>query len=326
MRIATLSFLVTLGACQDYNFSDGPQIDHTPVGYQPEDESVTDVLRQRDPVDQVDVLWVIDNSCSMQDDQDELTAAFPEFMNFFIGLSDLDYHIGVVSTDMYDSGEGMGQLREADGYRWIDRNVPDPIPYFDIMANMGTNGSGDEMGRAGAYHALETQREDVNAGFIRDDAFLSVVVISDEDDSSDMDGVDSDLFIDFMDNFKREPGMVSYSTIVGPTPDGCTSADAGYGYEAVQKSIGGVFWSICDNQWDRLLEELAMAAAGMKQEFYLTRQPIVDTLKVEVHESGVISDFDLDRDYVYDAERNSIRFLDYVPQPYAEVIVSYDVE
>jgi len=325
MRICTLS-LIFLGACQDYSFTSAPDIEPEPVGITIGDETVTDVLRQRDPVDQVDVLWVIDNSCSMQDDQDELTAAFPEFMNFFMGLVDLDYHIGVVSTDMYDTGDGMGQLREADGYRWLDREVPDPIPYFDIMANMGTNGSGDEMGRAGAFHALETQSDGVNDGFLRDDAFLSVVVISDEDDSSDMDGVDADLFIDFMDNIKTEPGMVSYSTIVGPTPDGCTSADAGYGYEAVQQAIGGVFWSICDNQWDRLLEELAMAAAGMKHEFFLKRQPIVDTLQVEVHEAGVISDFDLGRDYEYVAERNSILFLDYVPQPYAEIIVTYEVE
>ena len=325
MRIAPL-FLLVLAACQEYDFTDGPVVLDAPIGYAPADESVTDVLRQRDPVDEVDVLWVIDNSCSMQDDQDALTDAFPEFMDFFIGLSDLDYHIGVVSTDMYDTGDGQGQLREADGYRWIDRNVPDPIPYFTIMAAMGTTGSGDEMGRAGAYHALETQRESVNQGFLRDDAFLSVVVISDEDDSSDMDGVDADFFVDFLDGLKQEPGMVSYSTIVGPTPDGCTSADAGYGYETVQQAVGGVFWSICDNQWDRLLEELAMAAAGMKQEFFLTRQPVVETLEVEVHESGVITDFERDRDYTYDAQRNSILFLDYVPQPYAEIVVRYQVE
>ena len=325
MRIAPLSLLL-LAACQEYEFTDGPTIDSTPVGYAPADESVTDLLRQRDPVDEVDVLWVIDNSCSMQDDQDALTGAFPEFMDFFIGLADLDYHIGVVSTDMYDVADGQGQLREADGYRWIDRSVPDPIPYFTIMAAMGTNGSGDEMGRAGAYHALATQRFGVNDGFLRDDAFLSVVVISDEDDSSDMDGVDTGMFVSFLDGLKREPGMVSYSTIVGPTPDGCTSADAGYGYETVQQAVGGVFWSICDNQWDRLLEELAMAAAGMKQEFFLTRQPIVETLEVEVHESGVITDFEQGRDYTYSAERNSILFLNYVPQPYAEIVVRYDVE
>jgi hypothetical protein len=64
----------------------------------------------------------------------------------------------------------------------------------------------------------------------------------------------------------------------------------------------------------------------MKQEFFLTRQPIVDTLDVEVHESGVISDFEQGRDYTYNAERNSILFIEFVPQPYAEVRVRYDVE
>ena len=141
MRPAPLCLsLLLLGACQEYDFTDGPTVENTPVGYVSSGESITDVLRQRDPVDEVDVLWVIDNSCSMQDDQDALTDAFPEFMDFFIGLSELDYHIGVVSTDMDDVADGQGQLREADGYRWIDRNVPDPIPYFEIMAGMGTFG------------------------------------------------------------------------------------------------------------------------------------------------------------------------------------------
>jgi hypothetical protein len=49
----------------------------------------------------VDILWTIDNSCSMSDEQLALTDNFPKFMDYFLG-SGLDYHIGVTSTDMDD--------------------------------------------------------------------------------------------------------------------------------------------------------------------------------------------------------------------------------
>ena len=53
---------------------------------------VTDVSTQV-TTPEVDVLFVIDNSCSMNNEQSELTANFPSFMAYFLD-SGLDYHIG----------------------------------------------------------------------------------------------------------------------------------------------------------------------------------------------------------------------------------------
>ena len=83
----------------------------------------TDVIVQVSiPV--VDVLFVIDDSCSMEDEQGALTANFPRFMDYFVG-SGLDYHVGVVSTDL-DSALG-GKLRiGSDGSSYIDTSSLDP--------------------------------------------------------------------------------------------------------------------------------------------------------------------------------------------------------
>jgi len=131
----------------------------------------------------VDVLWVIDDSCSMTEEQSALTTNFASFMEVFLDLG-LQWHIGVVSTDM-ESPEASGKLRSAGGRRFLDRSVANPQGLFAQMATLGTGGSFDEMGRRAVFRALtEPLQSTDNAGFYRDEASLHVVVISDEDDSS----------------------------------------------------------------------------------------------------------------------------------------------
>jgi hypothetical protein len=315
------SFLL---ACSDYSL-EGRQAAETPAP--PRDltaKTHTDVTHQRPLATEVDVLWVIDNSASMEDDQQNLAAAFPAFMNFFIDIG-LDYHIGVLSTDMY-ADDGQGKLQEAEGYKWIDPTFPDPIPFFQFMATLGTDGSGDEMARAPVYNAIATQGQTWNAGFFRETSILSTIVISDEDDSSDMVGVGIADFVSWYRTIKPDPELAIYSTIVGPAPDGCATAAPGIQHVDATAQIGGLSWSICDNRWDELLEALAIQSAGLKREFYLTETPIPDSIQVEVDEGGAFVSFVLDRDFTYDAGRNSVTFLDYVPEPLAEIRITYAVE
>ena len=106
----------------------------------------------------VDVLWVIDNSCSMADEQEQLTSNFPSFINYFLD-SGVDYHIGVISTDLDDSSEA-GQLRAPDGVRFIIPDTEEPETVFEGMATVGIEGSGSEKGRGAAYTAIELRRDD----------------------------------------------------------------------------------------------------------------------------------------------------------------------
>lgn len=322
-----LAPLIVLPACTEYDFeSEAPDPPAVPATSDPYSAVRTDHLAQRDPVDEVDVLWVVDNSGSMGDDQALLVESFPEFMNFFLGLEGVDYHVGVVSTDMY-AEDGQGRLREVEGRRWIDDTVFDPIPMFQMMALMGTGGSGDEMGIAAAHAALSTERDAFNAGFYREDALLSVITVSDEPDYSYMLPVSEQEMVDFMLELKYEPGMVSYNTIVGPTPDGCATAQPGTAYETVRLGVGGIAWSICDSQWDELLERLAMQAAGMKQEFFLSEVPLEGTIQVRAIEpDGTELDFTMDVDYTWNPQRNSILFLEYLPPPFTDVDVTYEVD
>ena len=66
----------------------------------------------QNPPDAVDILLVIDNSCSMEPYQQKLGANFDEFLTFFIE-GNVEYQIGVVTTSVADLHPGGGTVRLA---------------------------------------------------------------------------------------------------------------------------------------------------------------------------------------------------------------------
>lgn len=289
---------------------------------------------------QVDILWVIDNSCSMAEEQAKLVQNFPVFMQFFID-SGLDWHVGVVSTDTGASDE-KGKLQGAGGYRFLTAASPDPVALFTDMAVMGTSGSGDERGRRAAHLALtDPLKSGFNNGFYRDEASLNVIVISDENDSSGSEPTRNE-FINFMTTLKEDPELVTFSAIVGPV-GGCPTADSGTEYLSVSEAVGGITESICASDWEPVLEELGLQAAGLRREYFLSELPVPGTIRVVVKDGGYVYEGvdaaliqapgDMDRlceaatcfTFSYSPARNSILMDDYVPSPLAQINITYEL-
>lgn len=159
----------------------------------------------------IDILFVIDNSNSMKQEQASLAANFPKFTgvldNIEGGLPNV--HIGVVSSDMgslntnFNGCAGLGDngaLRKAGGACGINgqfiRNVEneaggritnhgDPSTLstvFSCAAELGTGGCGFEQHLESMRAALTNNT--VNAGFLRPNAKLAVIFVADEDDCS----------------------------------------------------------------------------------------------------------------------------------------------
>lgn len=323
-RALLLASGAILGACQqaEYGFEAPNNVFGTPNPTELEARTNVDRLTQV-PIPQVDVLWVIDSSCSMEEEQTALTANFAAFMEFFIG-SGLDYHIGVVSMDMNDPTHS-GRLRSSGNVRFIDDGTSDPITVFSDMAGLGTSGHHQERGRAAAYTAVEIKRDTDNAGFVRDDAALHMVAISDENDKSLPSPVTKDEFVGYMQSVKWSERMVSFSSIVGP-PGGCEDAvEAGTNYLDLTRTLGGVEWSICTEDWASFLAQLGLKASGLRQEYYLSELPIEDTIEVLVHEGDTTLTFFAPDDWVYDASHNSVRFHTFVPEALSVIELQYTV-
>jgi hypothetical protein len=165
---------------------------------------------------EIDLLFVIDNSLSMDDEQESLADNFDDFIaalrNAEGGLPDL--HIGVVTSDMGtmggnrfippDGSGGCNLFGDGGGLRMPDgvataKYLEDLRPLtaggprrtnhgdrlveaFRAAATVGTTGCNFEAHLMSMKRALDTNQ--ANAGFLRPNAYLAVVFIADEDDCS----------------------------------------------------------------------------------------------------------------------------------------------
>ncbi len=329
-RFLFLGGLVGCGSEQEIQGAeDAPPVAANP--YHAETPVQVDTYRQVSKPE-VDILWVVDNSSSMGTEQDAITQNFPVFMDFFLGSS-LDYHIGVISTDMLDPTQS-GRLIEASGVRWIDEATPNPTDTFTAMAGLGTGGSHSEEGILATYAAFELEQS-WNDGFFRDGSAIQIIVVSDEQDQSPTEPVSNDEFIAYLAGLRSDPELVTFSSIVSPLSpefpcDGASSISSRY--LRVTDAIGGVKWSVCDHDWVQVLELLGLQSVGLKREYFLSERPVGGTVEVAVVDAaGTEFEFtEVDPvagtgDWTYSEPRNSVTFLDFVPQEGASVRITYDV-
>lgn len=188
----------------------------------------------------LDILWVVDNSGSMDSSQTNLTASFSSFINRFQSLN-YDFKMAVISTDAWRANyvannsnkEVLRSLRigrlnfttnpytwatmscknqvEKDnnactGVRIMDKDTFELSNAFVLNATQGTNGTGDER----AFSSIQTVLDHTdNADFRRPDAALAIIIVSDEDDFS----ANTSTFIaaDYDDESDAEP-MIPVNT------------------------------------------------------------------------------------------------------------------
>jgi hypothetical protein len=292
-----------------------------------------------------DILLVVDDSGSMSDKQANLAANFASFIQYATSAN-VDYQLGVISTTD-DSPtacppfpvpltprcvDGQGKLvRRGSGAMqvgpYITNTTPQVAQKFADLVNVGTNGSGAEQGLATAVKALTPPLSvGDNAGFVRPDANLAVVVISDAADQSDQPVSYYQNLLFNVKGFNRR-SMFTFSNI-GPylptPPTNCTYDDtAGVTrYEAVVTASNGVKDEICTTNWATTLQGLGRTAFGYRTTFYLTSPP--DTTMgrtIEVRVNGVVVARNL---WTWDAATNSITLQGTaVPQPGQTLTVTY---
>lgn len=196
----------------------------------------------------VDLLFVVDNSGSMKQEQDNLVASFPGFVQEMQQeLADAEsLHIGVVSTDPYEFNEApcagvLGGLVTqtggenasgkvcgpyASGKRFM--NEQDDLPQsFACAAQVGTGGSGDEMPIDAALQALGGGLGSpgaCNEGFVRADALLVLVLITDEEEDHSI-GDPPQWFNSFVALKGGVETNIVVLSLIGPKEPACPDAN-----------------------------------------------------------------------------------------------------
>jgi hypothetical protein len=248
----------------------------------------------------VDVLFVIDNSGSMGEEQQTLSTSFNAFINA-ANTWNIDYQLGVITTD---ASEG-GKLRSANAAtRILKPTTPNVEATFASNVRVGTNGSANEQGLRTAEAALsdpvitanipgtscpgscpapygcDTANGSCggfNATFLREDATLDIVFLSDEEDSSP---ADVNYYVDFLKNIKgyRNEGLMHAHAIIGDSGN-CNPNNSRY--KTIANLTGGVVGSLCGN-FASTLGAIGNNAFGLRVEFFLSRYPDPATLQVYV--------------------------------------------
>ncbi|MBP7382809.1 hypothetical protein KBA39_10470, partial [Myxococcota bacterium] len=192
------------------------------------------------------------------------------------------------------------------------------------------------------YICLQDTCAGFNKGFLRDDARLEVIVLSDEDDQSMM-SVSS--YVQMLQDLKagRGEGQVHFNAIVGvkdvPLPgdeySACTSptgstAVAGTRYIEAAEATDGVVGSICEAAFDTVMNDIAQQAFtdGGRLEYFLSRAADSSTIRVSLQGIGAPDPTPCSDGWEYVEARNSV-VLDAagncVPDVYGSVLISYQV-
>ncbi len=214
---------------------------------------------------EVDVLFVIDDSCSMRENQREVATNFDRFIRA-ADARQVDFRLGITTTDTTKiPGRLVGPV--------ISRATPNFQEEFRNQAAVGTSGSGFETGLEAMQGALDeaVRGNEPNVDLIRPDAALVVIIVSDEDDQSPLTVTEYAT-----DLVRRTPNGVLPAVVSGQAM-GCSNsagiADPAPDYEAFLGFFGnGVSESICDD-WGQTLATLGGQAFGLRRSFRLAIPP-----------------------------------------------------
>lgn len=285
--------LFLLLACSDYEYA---ELGQTEVFHQPEVSASADVL------------FVVDNSCSMEEEQGRLASNFDAFVEV-LSASYADFQLGVITTDVEDLGALQGEL--------YTRDTPDLAAQFKETVMVGTRGSKDEQGFENALLALQ-----YNPQFLRKDARLNVVFLSDEDDHSP---APVSAYLNEYKALSGTGGLLVHG-IVGDQPYGCaaqgTAANAGERYIEAAEISGGYRDSICAEDYSDVLSRIGLQVVGLNDTFALNALPESDTLQVWV-DKVLIPEREVDG-WTYEPGPNAVVFHGRsVPRAGMEIFIEY---
>ncbi len=288
-----IAALALLAGCSDY-------------GLQPP-TTLSDISTVRGDID---IVVYADTSDSMQDQIDALSENFIRVISR-LEQAQSDWHLIVVTGPEGGSTTGVLSAESADWETSFTVGINTP-PESDVA---------DEWGLFNVQAALEqSDAGELNEGFLREDAHLHLVFISDEPDSSpgsEDGGTYWQAYVDGYLGRKGDPNEVKLSAVGGPAPIGCAFTDFSAGYYDAVMATGGDFLSICED-WPAQLEALADTSVTQLS-FTLSDEPVGDSLQV------FIDGLERSSGWSYIETRNAVDFQESPPYAGQEVEIRYDI-
>jgi spore coat protein U-like protein len=320
--------------------SDTPLPHLVPVGAEVvTDQPIDQTFVQTQP-GKVDLLWVIDNTASMGDKRASLAASIGSFLQTLDSES-VDYQIGVTTTGVNPApptngtpacpggleGGEAGRLFPADGSapRIVTPSMANRAAVLQDNLNVGGCQSVQEgllatelalspplIDNADDPNAPQPNSEG-NLGFVRSDASLAVVVVSDEDDGSPGTVTQN---VQSLQGLKPTTPL-TFSAITTPAQGCAIGTQPGVRYIEVSQAIGGVVASICDPNWSDSLNAVAAGLFRSRSAFPLSSPADPTTIQVTVNGKASTG-------WSYDAASDTVVFRA-PPSPGDTIDIQYEL-
>jgi len=315
MKVFSALLLLFLSACMpaDYTIIGGAEtiIVEKEVIIEKEVEVIPEIwvesFTQVGVFDDVDILWVVDRSCSMNAHDTKLIDGVTAMMNAL--PLDVRWRLSIISTDDRQAQpqnfpltpgdvaqDAIDMLRTLDHYHHAEKG-------FDALYNYMTND---------AYAAT----------WLRPEVPLLVVFVSDEEEQSTVTFTNVANFNLWYDYLRPQTFLASIVN-VGAADTLCTTyysaTNTGTRYMDATNYFGGNIIDICDTDWSSGVEE-ATSRIEIIEEWELHHTPFPESIVIFVNEDPYDG-----ANWHYDEPTNTIIF-DLLPEENDLVEIAYAVK
>lgn len=287
--------------------------------------------------DQVDILWVVDNSGSMGGIQRNIIDNAALFMDNFLKESSSNWRMGIISTDNSDEPY-LGFTKP------FDSKYANSIPssrvvaeFKDAVEELGVYGSGSEYV---FYNAHRMMTSTLHQKFFRNRAHLAVIMVTDEKEQSQREyGAKFEVqsFLNTVRGLKAQGRLVRfYGAFDLKDLEKCRySVEGTYKgspYDYIISNTGGIHMSACTPDFGKKLAEIGkdILTLGSPPKILIKERPVVDSIRV-YYKDKLIPGGSRDRGgkWYYSEKYSSITFydMDFVDDiENGKIVVRYDID
>lgn len=301
----------------------------------------------------VDILFVVDNSATMEAHQAKLSANINHFVKAFEANKNLDYHLGILPVfDSVRYGKEIKNFNQNGFLLPLKGNTGNKPKYYytrehndpQLLANSIRIGVLPLKDKNGNYQGPEFEEvlspiyaaltepalsSPTNKGFFRPEARLAIILITDADDASPgISGSDLDYFLKTLKQDPRGEKISTFGVLANRTD--CEKVDYGMAdkphriLDFLEASRGEAL-SLCKGDFASMLKTISQQIQQkvQKQEFVLRGIPELGSLKVVVGGKEIKSG---PQTWTYDPTLNLVS-ISYMPKSSAPedrtVVITY---
>ncbi|MES2768265.1 MAG: hypothetical protein V4596_03890 [Bdellovibrionota bacterium] len=306
----------------------------------------------------IDIMWMVDSSGSMAPYQNNLSDNFETFITDFV-TKGYDYNIAVTATDAWKYtqnpsnswNQSLVRYRDGDiydgltgpnnsGIFMINLLTPNIVNNFKKNIKVGINGDGDERGFQSLRESFGATSINGGYNFKRSSAFLAVILVGDEEDSSRKSNGDAysstneykNAFVSYLDGYTGSTAgnrKYNVSTITVMDINNCpghhAGASQGNRFMSIATATAGILGSICDTNFSDSLEDIASRIVELSTRFKLSREPLPSSIVVKVNSVEIPQNATNGWVYIADSGSHYVEFRGTAtPQQGAAISVDFD--